>query len=459
MDDRQKPRQNRQGAQVNKQDDTDPMEGLIVQRAELQICATILWHKGCAQLAVQVLKPEDFCDKQARAFFRLYQHRAEKTGCTFVDVRDFPPQMEKSRAWSSVGEATRWINGLASGELANPMASYMEYNVHVVKSAAAKRKAHETVTKVAQDLAQDNLTAEAVAGARDALTEALAMRTSRRRVSETVLDLLDEMSAGTHRNRALATGIGALDELIGGGFLPGQFCVVAARPGGGKSSFAMQVAINAARRGKRVLFHSLEMSETELTLRWICNQSGVSFTKAQEGRLDLLERQRFADAANEVGNLPIALDDTPNRRVFDIESAARDFKKEGGLDLLVVDYLTLITPTESRYANRREQVDEIARDLKLMARSLQVPVLVPAQLKRSETNARPQLKDLRESGAIEQDADVVLFLSGADAGRFDSHSVTLKIGKQRNGPLCEVDVRWTGPFMRFDDIPPSDEVF
>jgi replicative DNA helicase len=464
MSDRQNQRQNggfdpkkRQNPRENQ--DNERFEALLVERSELQLCATMLYDEKTSRLAITTLRREDFANPQCQTFFGHYQHAAESRNQGFVDPRDLIDGMAKSPAFSDVSAVRQWMIRLAQGELATPLKAYTHWNIQQIKGASAKRKAHETVTRVAAELAGGELTADLVASARESLGDALAVnRSARRTVSDSVMDLLDLMASGANRERALPTGIRTVDDLIGGGFLPGQFVVVGARPGGGKSSFAMQVALNAARQGKRVLFHSLEMSENELTLRWICNQSGVSFSKAQSGRMDLLERQRFSEAANIVANMPISVDDTAARRVHDIEAGAREFKKDGGLDLIVVDYLQLITPGSSSKTDTRAQlVGNIARDLKLMARSLNVPVIAPAQVNREGGKVRATLTNLREGG-IENDADVVFLLHGADQGRFESHSVSLRIAKQRNGPLCDVDIQWTGSLMRFEDIP-SEDVF
>jgi replicative DNA helicase len=434
---------------------------MLAERSELQLCATLLYDEATARLAITSLTREDFANPQCQTFFGHYQHAAESRNQAYVDPRDLIEGMAKSPAFEDVSAVRQWMISLAKGELATPLKAYTTWNIQAIKAASAKRRAHETVTRVAEELASGGLTAEMVASARDSLGDALAVnRSATRTIGASVGDLLDAMASGSLKGRAVPTGLSALDATIGGGFLPGEIVVVAARPGGGKTSFGLQLVHNAASVGKRVLVSSLEMRCDELTLRLICNRSGVSFLNVKRGGLDLIERQRFAQAANEVANWQIGIDDEPTRRVHEIEAHAREFAKQGGLDLLVIDYLQLITPAESKYTNRQEQVARISRELKILARSLGVPVVVLAQVRRAESpKAKPSVSELRESGAIEQDADVVLLLHGANQGRHDPHVAQILIGKQRNGPQCEVDVQWTGPCMRFEDIPPSEDVF
>lgn len=279
------------------------------------------------------------------------------------------------------------------------------------------------------------------------------------------------------------TGFVYLDNIIGG-FHPSELVILAARPGEGKTALALNIAENIAVVGKQtVLFVSLEMSKIELGVRLICSRAKLDGNKVRnEARfLTKEEKNRFTDVCARLEQTPMFIDDTPSRTVMEIAAVARRLKRQRDLQLLVIDYIGLITP-ENPMEPRQEQVSKIARHLKLLSRELKIPVLCLAQLNRQadmgRKDERPRLSQLRESGAIEQDADVVLFIhrkeatSAADKGdpqdRVDqsSHSesrdpmeshvpVELIVAKQRNGPIGVVDlVFWKG-WTRF--VCPSEQ--
>jgi replicative DNA helicase len=226
--------------------------------------------------------------------------------------------------------------------------------------------------------------------------------------------------------------------------------VLAARPGMGKTAFALNIAQYAAYKCKLpVGFFSLEMSREELMDRLLVSQADIDAWKLKTGRLDEDEFTKLSDAMGELYETPLYIDDTPGLSILEMRTKARRLQAEHGVRLIVVDYLQLARPVRN-LDNRVQEVAEVSQGLKNLARELKVPVLALSQLSRqveSRGVKRPQLADLRESGAIEQDADVVMFLWRENDD--DLESVKLDIAKHRNGALRSIDLRFKGDKVRF----------
>jgi len=270
----------------------------------------------------------------------------------------------------------------------------------------------------------------------------------------------------THMDRKLQglvdgvkTGFVDLDNLIGG-LHPNELIILAARPSMGKTALALNIAENIALEKKTVLFVSLEMAKLELAMRLICSRTKLSSHKIRRNLLSKEEIGYFLDAANELGNVPMYIDDTPSRSIAEIAAVARRLKRQQDLQLLIIDYIGLIRP-ENSDEPRQEQVAKIARQLKLLARELHLPVLCLSQLNRQADtrgkDERPRLSQLRESGAIEQDADVVMFvhreemyMSHEQAAENDLvNKAELIVAKQRNGATDDVDLIFRKEWTRF----------
>lgn len=252
--------------------------------------------------------------------------------------------------------------------------------------------------------------------------------------------------------QGLSSGLTSLDETLSG-LRPGNLIVLAARPGHGKTALAASIALTAARAGEGVLFVSLEMAAEELAERLLSLQSGVSHARVRDGRLDEVEHEQVTVAQNELASMPLRILDRTPIRVSDITTAVRLAKCRHRLKLLIVDYLQLLEPSDRKLI-REQQVADQSRALKTLAKSAGIPVLCLAQLNRAiETrdDKRPRLSDLRESGAIEQDADSVLFLhrAGVSDPDADERVATLSIAKNRHGQTDEVRLEWIGHRMEY----------
>ena len=270
-----------------------------------------------------------------------------------------------------------------------------------------------------------------------------------------------------HRDEPLGipTGYPDVDKLTGG-LQRGDLLIVAARPGVGKTSLMLNFAYNAAFRHKqRVAIFSLEMGNEQLVQRFVAAETGIDSQRLRVGDLRDDEWNVLAKVSQQMSDLYVFLDDTPSLTPLDLRVKARRIYQEYGLDLIVVDYLQLARGGKSRYDSREQEISEISRGLKAMAKELHMPVLALSQLNRavdSRADHRPQLSDLRESGAIEQDADVIMFIYReerylpGDASPSDRQKVENKaeiiLGKQRNGPIGTVHLTFLKQHTRFENM-------
>ena len=260
-----------------------------------------------------------------------------------------------------------------------------------------------------------------------------ALTASIRQTSLTIV----ERSRAERSTCGLLTGIPSLDAIIGG-LGPKQVVTVAARPGCGKTSFGGHLALAAADQGAGILFISLEMSAEELHLRSLANRTQINHFRAQQGMLTCDEQERMLAAGIELDSLPIVIDDRSTQTLEQIRRRAQRLQRQGSLGVIVIDYLQLIEAADYRQP-RAEQVARVSRGLKRLAKLLAVPIVALAQLNRSADNARPQLSHLRESGAIEQDSDVVVFLHSDDP---KSKRLSIIVAKNRSGPVGDIEVNW-----------------
>ncbi len=258
------------------------------------------------------------------------------------------------------------------------------------------------------------------------------------------------------------TGYKDLDALLGG-FQKSDLLILAARPGMGKTSLKLNIAMAASRRNVRVAIFSLEMSREQLMQRLVSTETEIDSQKLRLGRLNDKEYDRFIESMGKLSELPIYMDDTPALSVLQLRTKCRRLYREHGLDLIVIDYLQLMTSgdTMRRNDNRVQEISYISRGLKELARELNVPVVAGAQLSRAveqRVDKRPLLSDLRESGSIEQDADVVMFIYRDDVYNDPSeypNQADIIVAKHRNGPTGTVALYFQKHLTKFIDMPKS----
>lgn len=269
----------------------------------------------------------------------------------------------------------------------------------------------------------------------------------------------EHLSANQNERRGVPSGFDGLDNILAG-FQKSDLIILAARPSMGKTTFALDIARNAALKYKAsVGIFSLEMSDQQLVDRMLAAEAGVDSWKLRTGKLSNdQEFQAVQDAMAKLSDAPIHIDDQPGTNILKMRSSARRLKNEHGLDLLIVDYLQLMSPTSTKASDSMvQQVTEISRSLKILARELDVPVLALSQLSRAveQRGGKPRLSDLRDSGSIEQDADVVMFIHREDKINKESERpniAEIMIEKHRNGPVGSTELYFDGQHVRFLNI-------
>ncbi len=276
-------------------------------------------------------------------------------------------------------------------------------------------------------------------------------------ISKVVMESLKNIEKA-HNTDGTVTGIASgftdLDYKTTG-FQPSDLILLAARPSMGKTALALNIALHvAAVERKHVAIFSLEMSKEQLVKRLLSQESHVDSQKLRTGNLQDNEWAALIEGAETVGKSLLAIDDTPGITVSELRSKCRKLQMEQGLDMIIIDYLQLMSGSK-KAESRQNEVSEISRSLKAIARELSVPILALSQLNRKaeeRSDHRPQLSDLRESGAIEQDADVVMFIDRERSENEEANKATIIIAKQRNGPIGDVNLMWLPKYTQFRDM-------
>lgn len=249
------------------------------------------------------------------------------------------------------------------------------------------------------------------------------------------------------------TGYVDLDKLLGGGMMASEFLIIAGRPGSGKTAFLGSVARNIALKKKRVAIFSLEMENKQIAMRLISQESGISFDKQKSGKLQDNEWPLYTNAVEKVADLPILLNDLS---AISVSQVRQELRRMGQIDIAIFDYIQL-GGVDGKYDRRDQEIGEISRGLKSITREFQIPVLAAAQLSRAveqRTSKRPILSDLRESGSLEQDADVVMFIHRDD---YKKNTTNILVEKQRNGPIGDVTLMYRSELTRFENASFRDE--
>ena len=437
---------------------SDPRERPVDPDAERGVLGSIFLKPDVCDDVALVIQPEDFADEAHQILFRhlLELHNdGKRLDSTIV--------LDRLRSKGDL-ERIGGVGAIAEIVGAVPHAAHAVHYAHIVRDKALLRALIDASTDILRD-AYDSTDEprELLARAESKLFGILEERSAADAVAlEPVLDkVLERMDARMKHEHALGgveTGFIELDALCGG-LHNSELVILAARPSMGKTALAMNIAEHVAIANHQpVLFVSLEMAAMELADRLLCSVAGVNGHRVRNGTVSKEDRRRLVEKANEISKAPLHIDDTPGLTLTEIAAVARRMKRRDGLAMIVIDYLQLIEPDNPRDP-RQEQVARIARRLKLMSRELDVPVLCLAQLNRQaevSRDNRPRLNHLRESGAIEQDADLVMFVhreeyymtNDEDRERVKGQAEII-IAKQRNGPIGEAKLLWQHDFTRF----------
>ncbi len=427
------------------------------------IGSLILLPERCDEVAL-VVKADDFYDDANR---RIYTHllSLHETGRS-IDPMLLVQSLKDAGEFEMTGGAAY----LAEVGAAVPTAAHAEYYAKIVREKSTLRSLILASTDILRDAYDPTVEPREMLSRAEERVFAILEEKGEGKV-HTIRDVLHESISRIHARMkndhafgGIETGFDDFDELTGG--LHGsELLILAARPSMGKTALALNMVEHVAINLRQpTLFVSLEMAALELGDRLLCSRARVNGHRLRNGHITSEERTLLTKTANEVSGAPLYIDDMPSRTMTEIAANARRIKRREGLKLIVIDYLQLIEPDNSRDP-RQEQVAKIARRLKGLARELDVPVLCLAQLNRQVEATRdnkPQLSHLRESGAIEQDADVVMFVhrdeyyqtNDEDKQRVRGEA-DLLIRKQRNGPTGDVKLTWMHDFTRFANAAPQ----
>jgi replicative DNA helicase len=429
--------------------------------AERSILGAILLDNHALNAAIENLKPEDFFLEQHRRVFNQMIALGENQQA--IDLVTLTESLHRVGELESSGGAP-YLAALADGM---PRVSNVEHYARIVREKALLRNLIHATHNIQQralegedgaDTILDNAESSIFALAEDRLKAGLIP------VKDIVRDNFERLEKIFREGKSItgvSTGYTELDKLLSG-LQPSELLILAARPSQGKTALALNFAENISiRAGSPVAFFSLEMSKESLLQRLVASVAQIDAHKFRSGHLSREDWRRMTEALGTISNAPLWIDDAGSTSVLEIGAKARRLKREKGLSLVVVDYLQLITG-RGRFSNRQEEVSSISRGLKGLAKELQIPVLVLSQLTRApEREERgPQLSDLRESGAIEQDADVVMFIyrphwSKMDASPEERDQAEIQVAKQRNGPTDKVRFVFRSRLTRFEEAAPD----
>ena len=428
--------------------------------SERSVLGAMLRSREAALLAIETLQPDDFYDPANREVYSAMQ--TISSASRPIDLVTLDEELTRRGKLETVGGAAYLV------ELSRcvPSAVNAQAYIRIVDEKSTLRKlirASEAIIKACyagEEETQDILE----------LAEKQIYDITMRKGGEELVAIQPillktfekiELLVKNHgRVDGVESGYTELDELLTG-FHPGEMILIAGRPAMGKTSIGMNFVENAAIRcGKKAAVFSLEMPAEQLAMRMLCTEARVDMQRVRRGQIDDDEWEKLCDAMISIGQSAIFVDATPGISVSQIRSKARRLQLERGLDIILIDYLSLMTGVGS-FGSRQEEVAQISRSLKALAIELGVPVLALQQLSRApagRSNHRPLLSDIRESGAIEQDADVVMFIHREDyyePETAEKNIAELIVAKQRNGSLGTVKLGWKGEYTWFMDLSPQ----
>lgn len=419
--------------------------------AEKAVIGGIFLKQNVVEEITSILSPEDFFNAELKKIYSsvLQLHNNNKPIDPIIVLEE-----DKSIKEDTFYDVIESI----------PTAANITEYARIVKNKSKLRGLQNTATKIIEMTSDDMIVPDEIIDK----AEALVFDISKKNKTKDVMSIkellgeeyqrLEEIYKNTDLYSSITSGYPSLDKMISG-FNPSDLIIIAARPSMGKTAFALNTAFNAAKAGKSILIFSLEMSSSQILQRLLSIKSGIGIQKIRNGFLNDDDWKKLGNASNFLGNFHINIADIPNITVMEMRAAARRMKAAGKLDMIIIDYLQLIKGSNLRIENRQQEISEISRSLKGLARELDVPVIALSQLSRAveqRADRRPMLSDLRDSGAIEQDADIVAFLY-RDGYYNEKNDITkgdteIIIGKQRNGPVGTVKLKFISELAKFAEV-------
>lgn len=431
--------------------------------AERSLLGAILLDNRVLDEVLSRITAEDFYREHHRHVYRAMEacHGRDEA----VDVITLADQLGAEDLLDTVGGP----NFLAQLSSEVPSAANVEHYANIVQRKSSLRDFIVTADSLVEQCYSDVPDVEAFMDDAERklfeITQSGAQR-GYETMREVMREAFAQIEALFHKSEqitGLASGFVDLDEITAG-WQPSDLIIIAARPAMGKTSFTLNMLSHAALvRKQPAAFFSLEMSNHQLAIRMLCSEARVDQSRLRRGNLTEQEWTRLVQSTGHLSAAPIFLDDTPALPIMEFRSKCRRLKAEHDIQVVYVDYLQLMRgSSQSRSGSREQEISEISRNLKAVAKELNIPVIALAQLNRgveSRADKRPMMSDLRESGAIEQDADIIAFIYRDEVYNPDTESKGLAeviIGKHRNGAIGTIDLRFFGPFTRFDNLAPQD---
>lgn len=426
--------------------------------AEQAVIGSMLIDKDAIMSAVEVLKPEDFYREDNKiiyeAILNLY-NRAEP-----VDIITLKTELQSMKQLESVG-GLEYIAQLPDKV---PTTANVEQYIKIIEEKSALRaliKTANDLISLGYDQTQD--VEDILDSAERRIFEVIQDRNQKgyASIKDILVDTFTELEQLYNQKQHITgvpTGFADLD-YITAGLHKSDLVIVAARPAMGKSAFALNLATNAAVRANTpVAIFSLEMSKEQMTNRILCSEAMVDSNKVRTGKIEDDDWQKLAEASGNLSQAQIYIDDTPGISIMEIRAKARKLKLEKNIGMVVIDYIQLIQGNSRKGGSREQEISEISRSLKILAKEINVPIIALSQLSRSveqRPDHRPMLSDLRESGAIEQDADIVMFLYRDDYYNPETDKKNIAeiiLAKHRAGSTGTVELLWLGSYTKFANL-------
>ena len=438
--------------------------------AERALLGSILLDNDSLNSALEILGKEDFYSDAHRVAFDSMVALSEKNRT--IDLVTLSEELSRGGLLEKSGGAG-YLAALTDGVPIGTMAAVGEYCRIVKEKSTVRRLINASNTVIARCLEGTDDPEVLIDLAQSQVFDIAEQRVASgfatiREIVKTSFGKIDVLFDRGQRVTGIETGFVDLDNMTSG-LQAGELIVVAARPSLGKTALALNIAAHASIEKQKVVgVFSLEMSKESLVIRLLCSEARIDSHKLRTGFSSREDWSRMTGALGRLSEAPLYIEDTPALSIMQIRAKARRLKAEKGLDLLIVDYLQLVSG-QGRFENRTQEVSYISRSLKSIAKELKVPVVALSQLSRApeqRPGQRPQLSDLRESGSIEQDADVVIFIfrerkptdeqEGDEEFARGGSETRLIIGKQRNGPTGEVPIVFLKPYAKFENRAPDD---
>jgi replicative DNA helicase len=429
--------------------------------AERSVLGAILLDNLMLDRVLDKLKPEDFFQDSHRRIFAQMIYLSEHQQA--IDLVTLIEQLQRNGELEAAGGAA-YISSLVDGV---PRISNVEHYAHIVKNHAVLRSLIHATHAIQQRALEAEEDSDSILDQAESSIFQLAedrVRSGLMKMDDLVRENYERISQlfdGGRRITGLSMDYRQLDDLTAG-LQKGELIVIAARPSVGKTAFALNLASNIGiRNGKPVAIFSLEMSKSSLLMRLLSDHARIDAHKFRTGHLSHNDGVKIAESLRALGEVPLWIDDSGANTVVEMGAKCRRLKRDKGLSLVIIDYLQLIS-ARGRHNTRNEEVASITRGLKAMAKEMDIPVVVLSQLTRApeKDDRGPRLSDLRDSGAIEQDADVVLFIHRPKmfkegASPEERGETELTIAKQRNGPTDMIRYVFLQSFTRFEEAAPS----